>query len=106
MSDRTAQKLIDKLRSMEISMDPANPDPIQIRQFRDVFVKLDEYLSNGGVFPNQWITKRHQQQILPHQELPKHDYTDHDNHLATCGHPRYRNTQHCGVVACSNCIDL
>lgn len=91
MYQRTPQSevLLQKLRKLNRKMRSADPDPFEIREFRDLFAELDNLLKSGGILPTSWITRLNFTQLAPHQT---HTITDFDPPrqntpgFAWCGH--------------------
>ena len=111
MKPTETELVLQELRQLNKTMDPANPDPVKIREFRDLFKALDELLKNGATFPNSWITKANYTQ-LPTETT--HTITDFDpptdeqlrkRGLAWCGHPMASSTQYCRNRNCGNFIN-
>lgn len=98
-----SEKVLQQLRKLNRIMSPADPDPIEVRQFRDLFMQLDGLLKSGAILPPSWITRLN---------IVTHKITDFDPPpqgtpgFAWCGH-RYTmgSNEYCNVKACGNYYD-
>lgn len=74
----TSDNLLRDMRQLHAEMAAISPTVQQVLQFRDWFVELDNYLSNGGVFPRDWITQKDRVQLTASQFTAGIDTTDPD----------------------------
>ena len=107
-----SELVLRKMRALNRSMNQATPNVIEIREFRDLFMELDDLLKTGAMLPPSWITpegRRH----LPTETT--HTITDFDppaeeqlrkRGLAWCGHPFVSATEYCNNRDCGNYLHL
>ena len=105
-----SEKLLKELRDLNKMMDPADPNPVEVRQFRDRFIQLDTLLKSGAQFPISWITRENFTDL--HHDAT-HTITDFDiptdeqlrrRGLAWCRHPIVQSTEYCNTRTCGNYI--
>lgn len=110
MKKPESEKLLYILRMLNKKMNPADPLPTDVREFRDLFNQLDVLLKSGAQLPTSWITRENFNQ-LPTETT--HTITDFDppteeqlrkRGLAWCGHPFVQSTEYCNTKPCGNYI--
>lgn len=101
-----SEKLLQQLRLLNAKMHPVEPDPIQLRKFRDLFTELDKLLKSGAMLPPSWITRQNFT-TLPTEVT--HTITDFSagppSPLLWCGHRPYFDTEYCNHSNCANYVN-